>query len=84
MISMVRTSLLVAAFAICLAAGCKSKDTGQTDVKLDPAKVVQDQEAQIKEVQNNPNIPANQKQAIIGRIRGNQATGQARQGTTLK
>ena len=84
MISSLRTLLLASAIAMCLFAGCKSKDTGQTDVKIDAAKSAQDQEAQIKEVQNNPNIPANQKQAIIGRIRGNQATGQARQGTTLK
>ena len=65
-----RLGSLVLVFAASLMLwGCGNKDTGQSDVKIDAAKVQQDLDAQIKAVESNPNIPAGQKQAIIGRIK---------------
>jgi len=55
-----------------LASGCGQKDTGQVvnetaaDIQKSRAEAAQ----KIREVQNNPNIPPAQKQAIIGRLQG--------------
>lgn len=56
-----------------LAAGClagcsnKSNDTGTT-VKLNPVEQQKKVEDQIKAVQSNPNIPPQQKQAILSQM----------------
>ena len=84
MISILRTSLLAAAIAICLVAGCTSKDTGQTEVKFDAAAAAQNNEAKIKEVQDNPNIPEHQKQQIIDRIRSAPAVSEGAKATGTK
>ena len=62
-------------------AGCGNKDTGQTGVKVDPGKVQQDLATQIKEVENNPNIPPGQKQAVINRIKSQGAMSEAGRAT---
>lgn len=55
-----------------LAFGCGQKDTGlvvnetAADIQKSRAEAAQ----KIREVQNNPNIPPAQKQAIIGRLQG--------------
>ena len=66
--------LVLAAFSM---VGCGNKDTGQTGIKSDPAKVQQDLATQLKEVENNPNIPPAQKQAIIQRIKSQGALSEA-------
>ena len=67
--------LVLAAFNTIV--GCGNKDTGQTGIKSDPAKVQQDLATQLKEVENNPNIPPAQKQAIIQRIKSQGALSEA-------
>jgi hypothetical protein len=72
-----RQGMRLACLGLALAGGAATlsgcnKDTGTT-VTQDPAKVRQDAQRRIQEVQNDPRIPPQQKQAIIGRL---QATAQ--------
>jgi hypothetical protein len=54
--------------------GCRSGDTGNSEVKVQPVSQA-DLDKQIKAVEDNPNLPASQKAAIIGRIRSQSAGG---------
>jgi hypothetical protein len=77
-----RLLALIPALAACLIAGCGQKDTGKTDVKMDAAQVQADDANRIKEIENNPNIPPAQKQAILARIKGREAMSQAGKATS--
>ena len=72
---------LVAAFTVSgLTAGCTQggKDTG-TVVAAPQQQSTADIERQIKEVEANPNMPAAQKQMVMGRLRGQLAEAQQRE-----
>lgn len=75
---------LVAAITVSgLTAGCTQgrKDTG-TVVAAPPQQNTADIERQMREVEANPNMPAAQKQMVMGRLRGQLAEAQQRNKAT--
>ena len=74
-----RSSAAVVILGIVLAGtmGCGNKDQGtlvtDEDIAKTKAAAAADAEQQILKVQNDPNIPANQKERIIGTIRAGAA-----------
>jgi len=63
--------LLLTGILIGLAAGCSNKEDGMKQfVPPTPAQTQQYREAQVKSVQDNPNIPPDQKARIIGMYNG--------------
>ncbi len=52
---------------LCFVAGC-SHDTGQTDVKFDASKKYKPSDSQVQAIENNPNIPPQQKAMIKARM----------------
>ena len=74
------TSLMLGVLALVGVMGC-SKDQGTMVTDQDAEKLRREQitnaEKQIKETQDNPNIPAGQKQTIINNIRSGAARASA-------
>ena len=74
--------ILVAGMLALALLGCGKGDTGETGVPPpDPAQSAADAQKQMQEIQNNPNIPQAQKDAIIGRMKSQGALGEAGKAT---
>ena len=70
-----RSAALASLAILCLVGtGCSSGDTGQTNVKFDPAQSQRDNQKRIQEIQNDPKIPESQKRMIIGRMQSGAAS----------
>jgi len=71
------STALAAAILGLTAAGCGSKDTGQTDVKYDAEQSRMEDERKAQAQLNDPNIPEATKQMIRARLAGKGALSQA-------